>query len=81
LLVPRVEDIARVLKCPLWASCRVRVEVRGDINSTLLQKPMDVSQFWRRYWLRKVKFNGEEFNVYQAIDNFRDKYFTKDVYV
>src|SRR5262249_12169778 len=46
-----VEGIARVLKCPLWASCRVRVEVRGDINSTLLQKPMDVSQFWRRYWM------------------------------
>jgi len=31
-------------------------------------------------WLRKVKFNGEEFNVYQAIDNFRDKYFVKDVH-
>jgi len=31
-------------------------------------------------WLRKVKFNGEEFNVYQAIDNFIDKYFTKDVH-
>jgi hypothetical protein len=28
---------------------RVRVEVRDDINSTLLQKPMDVRQFWRRY--------------------------------
>lgn len=28
----------------------------------------------------KVKFNGEEFNVYQAIDNFIDKYFTKDVH-
>ncbi len=31
-------------------------------------------------WLRKVKFNGEEFNVYQAIDNFIDKYFVKDVH-
>ena len=31
-------------------------------------------------WLRKVKFNGEEFNVYQAIDNFIDKYFIKDVH-
>jgi hypothetical protein len=31
-------------------------------------------------WLRKVKFNGEEFNVYQAIDNFIDRYFTKDVH-
>ena len=31
-------------------------------------------------WLRKVKFNDEEFNVYQAIDNFRDKYFVKDVH-
>jgi hypothetical protein len=29
----------------LWASWRVRVEVRGNINATLLQKPMDVSQF------------------------------------
>src|SRR5262249_62228996 len=48
-----VAGVARVLKCPLWASCSVRVEVRGDINSTLLQKPMDVSQFWRRYWIRK----------------------------
>jgi hypothetical protein len=32
-------------------------------------------------WLRKVKFNDEEFNVYQAIDNFRDKYFVKDVHL
>jgi len=31
-------------------------------------------------WLRKVKFNDEEFNVYQAIDNFIDKYFIKDVH-
>ena len=31
-------------------------------------------------WLRKVKFNGKEFNVYQAIDNFIDKYFIKDVH-
>jgi len=32
-------------------------------------------------WLRKVRFNSEEFNVYQAIDNFRDKYFIKDVHL
>ena len=31
-------------------------------------------------WLRKVKFNGEEFNIYQAIDNIQDKYFVKDVH-
>jgi len=34
-------------------------------------------------WIRKVKFNGEEFNVYQfyqSIDNFIDKYFVKDVH-
>jgi hypothetical protein len=31
-------------------------------------------------WLRKVKFNNEEFNVYQAIDNIKDKYFEKDVH-
>lgn len=31
-------------------------------------------------WLRKVRFNGEEFNVYQAIDNIQDKYFVKDVH-
>jgi len=32
-------------------------------------------------WLRKVRFNGEELNVYQAIDNFRGKYFVKDVHL
>src|SRR5262249_9164725 len=57
LLRRRVEGIARVLQCPLWASCKVRVEVRGDINSTLLQKPMDVSQFWRRY-CHRVRINA-----------------------
>jgi hypothetical protein len=31
-------------------------------------------------WLRKVKFNNEEFNVYQAIDSVKDKYFEKDVH-
>jgi len=31
-------------------------------------------------WLRKVKFNNEEFNVYQAIDNIKGKYFEKDVH-
>jgi hypothetical protein len=31
-------------------------------------------------WLRKVKFNNEEFNVYQAIDNIKGKYFQKDVH-
>ena len=31
-------------------------------------------------WLRKVKFNNEEFNVYHAIDNIKDKYFEKDVH-
>ena len=31
-------------------------------------------------WLRKVKFNNEEFNVYQAIDNIKDKYFEKDIH-
>jgi len=31
-------------------------------------------------WLRKVKFNHEEFNVYQAIDNIKDKYFEKNVH-
>jgi len=31
-------------------------------------------------WLRKVKFNNEEFNVYQAIDNIKDKYFGKYVH-
>src|SRR5262249_49605387 len=59
LLRRRVEGIARVLQCPLWASCKVRVEVRGDINSTLLQKPMDVSQFWRRYCQSSCIYRGE----------------------
>jgi hypothetical protein len=31
-------------------------------------------------WLRKVRFNHEEFNVYQAIDNIKDKDFLKDVH-
>jgi len=31
-------------------------------------------------WLRKVKFNNEEFNIYQAIDNIKDKHFEKDVH-
>jgi hypothetical protein len=39
-----------------------------------------VEYFDKDGWLRKVKFNGEEFNVYQAVDDFIDKYFTKDVH-
>jgi hypothetical protein len=31
-------------------------------------------------WLRKVKFNDKKFNVYQAIDNFEDRYFVKDIH-
>jgi len=31
-------------------------------------------------WLRRVKFNKEEFDVYQAIDDIKDKYFEKYVH-
>jgi hypothetical protein len=31
-------------------------------------------------WLRKVNFNDNIFNVYQAIDNFKDRSFVKDIH-
>src|SRR5262245_53846887 len=38
--------IARVLQYPLWASWRVRVEVRGDINSILYYRsPWTLANF------------------------------------
>jgi hypothetical protein len=31
-------------------------------------------------WLREVRFNDRKFNVYQAIDNFKGRFFVKDIH-
>jgi hypothetical protein len=60
LPVSRVEGSARVLQCPLWASCRVRVEVRGDINSILYYRsPWTLANFGEGIVLTNAfYFNG-----------------------